>query len=74
MNEDERQFLLGTKATLESYILLIDDQIIDYQTKDTNEKHDFLIKKRTFTFAVHKTHSEQIQPGLDSPKFCEVVD
>jgi hypothetical protein len=45
MSEDERQFLLGMKATLESYLLLIDDQIIDYETKDTDEKHDFLIKK-----------------------------
>ncbi len=45
MNEDERQFLLGMKATLESYLLLIDDQIINYEPKDGDEKHDFLIKK-----------------------------
>ncbi len=25
---------------------------------------------RTFTFAVHKSVSEQTQPGLDNPKFC----
>ena len=45
MNEDERQFLLGMKATLESYLLLIDDRIINYKPESNDEKHDFPTKK-----------------------------
>ena len=37
--------------------------------------NEFSVKeKRTFTFAVHKSVSGQIQPGLDNLKFCGGVD
>ena len=45
MSEDEQQFLLGMKATLESYLLLIGDQIINYKPESNDEKYDFLTKK-----------------------------
>ena len=45
MSEDERQFLLDMKATMERYLGLVDEQIIEYKPKSDDEKQDFLIKK-----------------------------
>lgn len=45
MSEDERQFLLNMKATMEKYLGLVNEQIINYKPKSDDEKHDFFIKK-----------------------------
>ena len=46
------------------------DSISNFIKYSWQEKYREL---RTFTFAVHKVHCEQIQPDLDTPDFYEVV-
>jgi len=45
MSDDERRDWLGMKAKLRNYLVEVDEQILTYPIRGSDEGHDFLIKK-----------------------------
>ena len=45
MSDDERQNWLNMKSILTDYLIIVDQELLQYSICDDNEKYNFLVNK-----------------------------